>query len=138
MRNLLAALCVATLPLAGACAPWADLPSQVEALKPRDARSALSEAEILFVGVINSTDILAARGVLSNQRIAELVTAYQVVAVALDEAHALLKAGEAIAALARIDFAHADLRRIADALSRANEAAVPFRATPSIWQPMAV
>lgn len=139
MRNLAAALCFAFIvPLPAGTTACSHLEQQAPALKPRDARSAYAEAEILFVGVINTADILAAKGVLTGKQVGDLLPAFASIADSLDGAYKLLQAGEAIAALAKIDLAHADLARLADALSRANEAATVFRPSPTIWHPVTI
>lgn len=123
MRNVIAsvaaALCIATAAALPACV---NTPA-VQSLKPRDARAAYAEAEIFFVGVINATEVLAAHGFLSNAQIGEFIAAYQRIGATLDEAYALLKAGEAVVALAKVDATLSELRRIAFALETIKEAA---------------
>lgn len=97
----------------------------IEELKPRDARAAYAEAEILFTGVIVTTETLATRGFISGETVKDLLTSYVEVAESLDDAWRLLKAGESVAALAKIDFAHDNLKGISAALSRAAEAFLP-------------
>jgi len=128
------ALCAfAVLPLSG-CLNTA----QVQELKPRNARAAYAEAEIMFIGVLNATDLLAARGAISQARLAELLPVYVKVANGLDEAFKLLQAGDSLAALARIDASKLDLDRLALALSMASEVIAPTPAAPTAWSPNAL
>lgn len=131
MRNLLASVvlnvavaCVVLLPLAG-CLNSA----QIEALKPRNARSAYAEAETLFTGVIATTEALAQHGLLNREQLGTLFDAFTKVGETLDRARALLDLGNAVEALAQINLAHVDLVRLADALTSVRAAPAPAPAS---------
>lgn len=127
MRKLLASLAVAALPLGGAVTLAAC--STFEQVKPHSPRQALAEAEIMFVGVVDSANILTQRGYVSPETARQLVATFDKVSKQLDQAFTLLKQGEDVAAL--LKSIRADLDALALEFSLTAEQGRPMAPAPA-------
>lgn len=114
------------------CAPLgvtacASLGSAFEQVQPRTVREGLALAEVSYVGAIKVAQDMHAAGILSSEDARnEVLPVLEQVAVALDTAHAMLRAGDEAAAgnhvnaaLNALQVLSAELQRRADERNRA-------------------
>lgn len=121
MRKFLAAFAFAVVPLTGAASLSAC--ASFEAVAPKSPRAALAEAEILFVGVLDVTSTLHARGLIEPAQMAALLQTYGNIAESLNAAHALLKAGDEIGSAQKVAGLVGTLNAISLQLSMVAESA---------------
>lgn len=116
MRSIALAVALAFAPLAtaGACASF-------EQVTPKSPRAALAEAETAIIGIANIAATLRANGVISVADAGKVFTELMTASETLNTAHALLKAGDTVAASRTVSELLAALNALSLQLSQAGE-----------------
>jgi hypothetical protein len=122
MKRIAIAFALALSPLAaaGACASF-------EQVAAKPARSIIADAETAWVGTAEVVGLLYSNGVITQAQLRECIDVLTKASAALDTAHALLKAGEDVAAAASVADMVASLSDLNYQLALLRDA---FKSTP--------
>lgn len=93
----------------------------LEQVKPETPRQALAEAEIMFVGVVQSATMLAQAGYLRPEQIKALDQTFTRIAAGLNAVHVYIQQGDLLKAAAELDAISPDLAATARQLSELAE-----------------